>query len=210
MSTPQPSKSESDENSHAVFSDDDCCEYEANEDNDHEEDIEEQFVRQPRSKQKFIGHRNARTMIKEATWWGSNYILSGSDCGHIFGWDRQTGKLVLLLEADRHVVNCIQPHPFEPLIASSGIDYDVKIWTPSGSGNTEPIFDENRAAEVIFYLIFFCLGWNFFTCLFKPAPYANTCLHTLQVKDGGFSECTALIWSFKKYFLVYSFPHNLH
>ena len=150
MSTPQPStKSESDENSHAVFSDDDCCEYEANEDDDHEEDTEEQFVRQPRSKQKFIGHRNARTMIKEATWWGSNYILSGSDCGHIFGWDRQTGKLVLLLEADRHVVNCIQPHPFEPLIASSGIDYDVKIWTPSGSGNTEPIFDENRAAEVI-------------------------------------------------------------
>ena len=146
MSTPQPSKSESEENSHAaVFSDDDCCEYEAD---DHEEDSDEHFVRQPRSKQKFIGHRNARTMIKEATWWGSNYILSGSDCGHIFGWDRHTGKLVLLLEADRHVVNCIQPHPFEPLIASSGIDYDVKIWTPSGSGNTEPIFDENRAAEV--------------------------------------------------------------
>ena len=88
-------------------------------------------------------------MIKEATWWGSNFILSGSDCGHIFGWERQSGKLVLLLEADRHVVNCIQPHPFEPLMASSGIDYDVKIWTPSGSGNTEPIFDENRAAEVI-------------------------------------------------------------
>ena len=70
-----------------------------------------------RSLQKFIGHRNARTMIKEATWWGNDYILSGSDCGHIFGWERHTGKLVLLLEADRHVVNCIQPHPYEPLIA---------------------------------------------------------------------------------------------
>ena len=56
-------------------------------------------------------------MIKEATWWGNDYILSGSDCGHIFGWERHTGKLVLLLEADRHVVNCIQPHPYEPLIA---------------------------------------------------------------------------------------------
>ena len=62
-------------------------------------------------------YRNARTMIKEATWWGNNYVLSGSDCGHIFGWERHTGKLVLLLEADRHVVNCIQPHPYEPLIA---------------------------------------------------------------------------------------------
>ena len=87
-------------------------------------------------------------MIKEATWWGNNYILSGSDCGHIFGWERHTGKLTLLLEADRHVVNCIQPHPYDSLIASSGIDYDIKIWTPSGQGNTEPIFDEKRAQEV--------------------------------------------------------------
>ena len=87
-------------------------------------------------------------MIKEATWWGNDYVLSGSDCGHIFGWERHTGKLVLLLEADRHVVNCIQPHPHEPLIASSGIDYDIKIWTPCGEGNTEPMFDEQRAQEV--------------------------------------------------------------
>ena len=87
-------------------------------------------------------------MIKEATWWGNDYVLSGSDCGHIFGWERHTGKLVLLLEADRHVVNCIQPHPYEPLIASSGIDYDIKIWTPCGEGNTEPMFDEQRAQEV--------------------------------------------------------------
>ena len=35
------------------------------------------FVRQPPSLQKLMGHRNARTMIKEATWWGNDYILSG-------------------------------------------------------------------------------------------------------------------------------------
>ena len=160
ISTPEPSKTESEE-SHAVFSDDDCCEYEATEVN------EDQLVKQPRSLQKFTGHRNARTMIKEATWWGSNFILSGSDCGHIFGWERQSGKLVLLLEADRHVVNCIQPHPFEPLMASSGIDYDVKIWTPSGSGNTEPIFDENRAAEVVKIFVSYEIGvslWKVSNC----------------------------------------------
>ncbi|TRY77394.1 hypothetical protein TCAL_00145 [Tigriopus californicus] len=92
-------------------------------------------IRQPKVRQKFSGHRNSRTMIKEATWWGNDFVLSGSDCGHVFGWERSSGKLVLLLEADRHVVNCIQPHPFDPILATSGIDYDVKIWTPQGDGS---------------------------------------------------------------------------
>ena len=85
-------------------------------------------------------------MIKEATWWGNNFILSGSDCGHIFGWERASGKLVLLLEADRHVVNCVQPHPFDPILASSGIDYDVKLWSPS---KAELDFDEKEVEKVI-------------------------------------------------------------
>ncbi len=167
ISTPQPSTNiRGEDDNDAAFSDDDCCEYEYSIEPETEldqdrEDVEignepcRRFVNQPRSLQKFMGHRNARTMIKEATWWGNDFILSGSDCGHIFGWERQTGKLVLLLEADRHVVNCIQPHPFEPLIASSGIDYDVKIWTPSGEGNTEPLFDEKRAEEVNLQNAFF-------------------------------------------------------
>uniref|UniRef100_A0A1B0G8R4 Uncharacterized protein n=1 Tax=Glossina morsitans morsitans TaxID=37546 RepID=A0A1B0G8R4_GLOMM len=79
---------------------------------------------------KYTGHRNARTMIKEATFWGNNYVMSGSDCGHIFTWNRRTGKLVMLMQADQHVVNCLQPHPELPYLASSGIDYDVKIWAP--------------------------------------------------------------------------------
>ncbi|XP_017492608.1 PREDICTED: DDB1- and CUL4-associated factor 6-like [Rhagoletis zephyria] len=79
---------------------------------------------------KYIGHRNARTMIKEANFWGHNYVMSGSDCGHIFTWDRRTGKLVMLMQGDQHVVNCLQPHPELPYLASSGIDYDVKIWAP--------------------------------------------------------------------------------
>ena len=45
---------------------------------------------------RFTGHRNARTMMKEATWWGNNFIVSGSDCGHIFGWDRSSEELVFL------------------------------------------------------------------------------------------------------------------
>jgi len=103
-------------------------------------------LRDPYSKQKFTGHRNARTMMKEATWWGNDFVLSGSDCGHLFGWDRHTGRLVLLLEADRHVVNCVQPHPFEPLIATSGIDYNVKLWSPIAE---ECNFNQQTAKEVV-------------------------------------------------------------
>lgn len=65
---------------------------------------------------KYTGHRNARTMIKEATFWGNDYVMSGSDCGHVFTWNRKTGELVMLLEADQHVVNCLQPHPTLPYV----------------------------------------------------------------------------------------------
>ncbi|XP_035231495.1 DDB1- and CUL4-associated factor 6-like isoform X1 [Stegodyphus dumicola] len=103
-------------------------------------------VTQPRVKKKFTGHRNARTMIKEATFWGDNFIMSGSDCGHIFIWDRHTAELVMLMEADHHVVNCLQPHPFDPILASSGIDYDIKLWAPL---REEPFFDVEKANEII-------------------------------------------------------------
>lgn len=81
-------------------------------------------------KRKYTGHRNARTMIKEATFWGSNYVMSGSDCGHVFVWDRHTAELKMLLQADQHVVNCLRPHPFYPILATSGIDHDIKLWAP--------------------------------------------------------------------------------
>ena len=38
---------------------------------------------------------------QEAAWWGTDFILSGSDCGHLFGWQRSTGQCVVMLEADR-------------------------------------------------------------------------------------------------------------
>jgi nuclear receptor interaction protein len=72
-------------------------------------------------------------------------ILSGSDCGHIFIWDRKSGELINLLRADNHVVNCIQPHPYLPILASSGIDHNIKIWAPYGD-DTE--FDDKQARDV--------------------------------------------------------------
>ena len=86
-----------------------------------------------------------RTMIKEANFWGDDFVMSGSDCGHVFVWERDTAKLCMLLEADQHVVNCVQPHPFLPMLATSGIDYDVKLWAPT---NEESTFDEKFAEDV--------------------------------------------------------------
>lgn len=86
-----------------------------------------------------------RTMIKEANFWGNDFVMSGSDCGHVFVWERDTAKLCMLLEADQHVVNCLQPHPYLPMLATSGIDYDVKLWAPI---NDEPSFDEKFAEDV--------------------------------------------------------------
>jgi len=124
--------------------------FENNMDSDSDEEEERgkgqrRRVNLPPMRQKLTGHRNARTMIKEAAWWGKDFIFSGSDCGHLFAWDRNTGECVAMLEADRHVVNCVQPHPTQPLIATSGIDYDVKLWAPIGE---QPQFD-NEKAEVV-------------------------------------------------------------
>ncbi|XP_071478761.1 DDB1- and CUL4-associated factor 6-like [Diadema antillarum] len=113
-----------------------------------ERETEANFIKNvysPSVKMVFKGHRNSRTMIKEANFWGDHYIVSGSDCGHIFFWDRHTAKLAMLLEGDKHVVNCVQPHPWDPILATSGIDYNVKLWAPLAE---MPYFPEN-SAEVI-------------------------------------------------------------
>ncbi|XP_066456426.1 DDB1- and CUL4-associated factor 6 isoform X5 [Eleutherodactylus coqui] len=94
------------------------------------EELDMQNILQPPPKLLYKGHRNSRTMIKEAGFWGKNFVISGSDCGHIFIWDRHTAEHLMLLEADNHVVNCLQPHPYDPILASSGIDYNIKIWSP--------------------------------------------------------------------------------
>lgn len=86
-----------------------------------------------------------RTMIKEANFWGDDFVMSGSDCGHVFVWERDTARLCMLLEADQHVVNCLQPHPYLPMLATSGIDYDVKLWAPI---NDKSNFDEKFAEDV--------------------------------------------------------------
>eukprot|EP00124_Ichthyophonus_hoferi_P002857 Ihof_evm2s216 gene=Ihof_evmTU2s216 len=81
--------------------------------------------------QRYCGHRNTDTDIKEANFFGSQYIVSGSDDGRIYIWHKASSHLIGNIKADSHVVNCVQPHPFETCLASSGIDSTVKLWAPT-------------------------------------------------------------------------------
>lgn len=86
----------------------------------------------------YKGHRNNAT-VKGVNFYGpqSEYIVSGSDCGHIFLWDKETEEVVQFLEGDSTgVVNCLEPHPFAPILATSGLDHDVKIWLPTAEEPT--------------------------------------------------------------------------
>ncbi|CAB1327606.1 unnamed protein product [Coregonus sp. 'balchen'] len=66
-------------------------------------DCETRRVGKPSVEKVYKGHRNSRTMTNQCCFWGDQFVLSGSDCGHIFIWDRETGEHLMLLEADQHV-----------------------------------------------------------------------------------------------------------
>ncbi|KAL9266004.1 ALTERED SEED GERMINATION 2-like protein [Drosera capensis] len=84
-------------------------------------------------KQRYVGHCNVGTDIKQASFLGHSgkYIASGSDDGRWFIWEKSTGRLVKMLLGDEAVVNCIQCHPFDSVVATSGIDRTIKLWTPT-------------------------------------------------------------------------------
>ncbi|KAF2815887.1 WD40 repeat-like protein [Mytilinidion resinicola] len=93
----------------------------------------------------YTGHLNIKT-IKDVNFFGRNdeYVVSGSDCGHVFIWDKKSTRIVNILEADRDVANVpagviyisskpeylqAAGHPYEPMLAISGIDSTIKIFS---------------------------------------------------------------------------------
>lgn len=99
-----------------------------------------------RTPQVYKGHKNCET-VKGVNFFGPKceYVVSGSDCGRIFIWRKKDGKLVRKMEAGKHVVNCVESHPHMPLMCSSGIESDIKIWTPGG---TEKLMSPENAEQV--------------------------------------------------------------
>lgn len=88
---------------------------------------------------RYSGHRNSAT-VKGVNFFGleSEYVVSGSDCGHVFLWGKESEKIVQFMEGDHDgVVNCLEPHPHIPVLATSGLDHDVKIFSPSAPQPTD-------------------------------------------------------------------------
>ncbi|XP_006815197.1 DDB1- and CUL4-associated factor 8-like [Saccoglossus kowalevskii] len=88
---------------------------------------------------KYKGHRNNAT-VKGVNFYGpqSEFIVSGSDCGNIFLWEKQTERIVQFMVGDEGgVVNCLEPHPSTAVLATSGLDHDVKIWSPTAEEPTD-------------------------------------------------------------------------
>ncbi|XP_013417552.1 WD and tetratricopeptide repeats protein 1 isoform X2 [Lingula anatina] len=102
--------------------------------------------------QRFCGHCNTTTDIKEANYFGCNgqYIVAGSDDGSFFVWDKITTNMVRVLRGDDSIVNCLQPHPSFCMLATSGIDPVVRLWSPRpedrGKDDREVVNSEEAAS----------------------------------------------------------------
>lgn len=57
----------------------------------------------------YRGHCNVKT-VKDVNFFGleDEYVVSGSDSGHLFIWDKKTMQIVNILEGDGEVVNVVQ------------------------------------------------------------------------------------------------------
>ena len=97
---------------------------------------------------RFCGHCNTTTDIKEANFFGSEgeYIVAGSDDGSFFLWEKSTTNLLRILKGDESIVNCLQPHPSACILATSGIDPVVRLWSPQAEKGEE-VGDERRVPD---------------------------------------------------------------
>ncbi|XP_028161274.1 DDB1- and CUL4-associated factor 8-like, partial [Ostrinia furnacalis] len=103
---------------------------------------------------RYSGHRNSAT-FKGVAFFGpkSEYVVSGSDCSYIYIWERESEAIVQWMQGDIHgVVNCIEAHPRFPVLATSGLDKDVKIWIPKSDSDPtysgiERVVRENSASQ---------------------------------------------------------------
>jgi len=93
------------------------------------------------------GHFNHDTFLKTAYFFGprDEYVVAGSDTGALWIWDASSGRepqekemtrssvadpvrVIDVIQADGRTCNGVIPHPYLPVLASYGIDSDVKLW----------------------------------------------------------------------------------
>ncbi|PRW39165.1 WD and tetratricopeptide repeats 1-like [Chlorella sorokiniana] len=88
--------------------------------------------------QRFVGQCNLQTDIKECCFLGCSdeLVATGSDDGRVFIFRTATGECIRVFTADEDVANAVQPHPHLPVLATSGIESTVKLWSPEGEPTT--------------------------------------------------------------------------
>ncbi|KAL4428996.1 hypothetical protein ABPG77_006035 [Micractinium sp. CCAP 211/92] len=88
--------------------------------------------------QRFVGQCNLQTDIKEACFLGADdaLVAAGSDDGRVFIFNAATGECIRVFMADEDVANAVQPHPHLPVLATSGIESTIKVWSPEGEPTT--------------------------------------------------------------------------
>uniref|UniRef100_A0A182PEQ2 Uncharacterized protein n=1 Tax=Anopheles epiroticus TaxID=199890 RepID=A0A182PEQ2_9DIPT len=102
---------------------------------------------------RYRGHCNLRT-IKGVSFFGphSEFVVSGSDCGYVYIWEKSSQKIVNWLKSyPGESVNCLEPHPEFPILATSGVDHDIRVWAPKGLNDeqTAPVFDPNELKRFV-------------------------------------------------------------
>lgn len=61
----------------------------------------------------------------------SNFVVSGSDDGRAFIWERASGRLLNLLAADESAATVAVPNPVLPVLATGGSDAIIRLWAPT-------------------------------------------------------------------------------
>eukprot|EP00967_Tisochrysis_lutea_P135427 scaffold240352_cov30-Tisochrysis_lutea.AAC.3 len=78
----------------------------------------------------YVGRINDETFAKECAFIHDGaFVATGGDCGHLYVWCKQSGELIMRERADGCIVNCVAPHPGLPVLAVSGIDSDIKLFS---------------------------------------------------------------------------------
>jgi len=86
------------------------------------------------------------------------YVASGSDDGNFFIWRKDTTKVLGIWEGDGGVVNVVEDRPAHhsyPMLAVSGLDHTVKLFSPTSGphrfsrvGRLDQIVRENSNRTV--------------------------------------------------------------
>ena len=96
----------------------------------------------------YKGRKNTNTFLKGVAFLCEDkYVGTGGDCGSMFIWDKLTCELVLQIRADGQVVNNVCPHPHLPVIATSGIDDDIKIWEAGEGHHCQQLPEQETSSD---------------------------------------------------------------